>query len=396
MNDSKTSLNIVHICPFYSPCTGGVAGVALNISEELVQRGHNVTVLTTNRNIDGSILENIKNDEIINGVIIKRFKSILKIGYMHYCPDLITYLKHNNFDIIHCHSYRHPNVQLSISIGKSKNIPTILHDHGSLNEIGNTPKFKALIYKIYDLTFGKLLLRNVTRIITLTNSGKNSYIKMGVDRNKINIIPNSAKISNLSDNILPDVIQKYGLSDKTVIIFIGFLDTIKNPGLLIKAMPHIIKKIPNAFLLLIGPDMGIRKEIELLINSNNLHKNCQLLGSVYGPEKDAFLECSKLLVLPSNREGFPLVLLEAMMHGKPVVATKTIGAMEIVKNGETGFLVEINDIHGMAEAVIKILSNPGMITNMGLHAKMESRKYTTNEIINRVEELYYDIYSQIK
>ena len=78
MNHPHGSLRIAQVCTFYHPATGGVAGVARTLSEELVRRGHEVTVFSSDRNIDGSRLFQSAYEETLEGVRIRRFRTFAR------------------------------------------------------------------------------------------------------------------------------------------------------------------------------------------------------------------------------------------------------------------------------------------------------------------------------
>jgi len=99
-----------------------------------------------------------------------------------------------------------------------------------------------------------------------------------------------------------------------------------------------------------------------------------MLGNVSYEKMPYIYSISDVVVLPSLREGTPLVLLEAMACGKPVVATRVGGIPEIVEHGEGGLLVRPKDVEGLSKAILTLLEDPGLREEMGKKARRRAVK----------------------
>jgi|Deesub1362A_J573_1020465.scaffolds.fasta_scaffold00550_6 glycosyltransferase involved in cell wall biosynthesis len=157
-------------------------------------------------------------------------------------------------------------------------------------------------------------------------------------------------------------------SDK-VIGFIGRLVQEKGIEELFLAMTKVVREIPQAKLLIVGDtlesdrDQRLKKRLRELIQANKLEGAVKFAG--FREDIPKLLAIMDLFVLPSHREGMPRTLLEAMAAGKPVVATNIRGCREEVIHGVTGLLVPVRDPCALAEAIVKILSNPELAYAMG-------------------------------
>lgn len=110
-----------------------------------------------------------------------------------------------------------------------------------------------------------------------------------------------------------------------------------------------------------------KREAEKIISENNMQSKIKFNGVLTGADKTKFLKTSDILVFPSRyrHEGFPLVILEAMSAGIPVISTKNTGAIpDIVIDGETGFLIEESDVKGIANAILKLASDDSLRKSM--------------------------------
>ena len=141
--------------------------------------------------------------------------------------------------------------------------------------------------------------------------------------------------------------------------YVGRLSEEKGTLNFVKAIPEIIEK-ENEIEFLIGGDGLLRDEIEKYVSKENLNDKVKLTGWIPHDELPEYLNELKLLVLPSYTEGLPNIMLEAMACGTPVLATPVGGIPDIIKDGETGFLMENNSPEGIAENVIRALAHPNI------------------------------------
>jgi glycosyltransferase involved in cell wall biosynthesis len=95
------------------------------------------------------------------------------------------------------------------------------------------------------------------------------------------------------------------------------------------------------------------------------------------------------MVLPSKWEGFPLVILEALAAGVPVVATDNLGAREIIENGRNGWLVPVGDTDALAQCVLSVLSKADLAVNVSQAGKkLMEQEYTREKMISALELIY--------
>ena len=114
----------------------------------------------------------------------------------------------------------------------------------------------------------------------------------------------------------------------------------------------------------------------------------------WGPRTDMpdILNQAHVVCLPSYREGLPKVLIEAAACGKPLVATDAPGCREIVRNGENGLLVRVRDGHSLAEAVLRLVEEPGLRQRLGRNGReMVEREFTLDGVVNRTLALYREL-----
>ena len=116
--------------------------------------------------------------------------------------------------------------------------------------------------------------------------------------------------------------------------------------------------------------------------------NVRMLG--HRSDARMLLDAADVFVLPSRHEGMPLVLLEAMDAGLPVVATRVIGSEEVVVDGETGFLVPSQDAGALAVAIGRLLEDAGLRRRFGAAGRRRFESFFTNERMTAATAAVYD------
>jgi glycosyltransferase involved in cell wall biosynthesis len=164
-----------------------------------------------------------------------------------------------------------------------------------------------------------------------------------------------------------------------MVVGVGRLEEQKNFFLLIRAFKQLIHSYPDYKLVIYG-EGNLRSELEgyasKKLPNDSFHfpgNNADLLNSI----KDA-----EMFVLSSNYEGFPNVLIEAMAIGMPVISTDcpSGGPTELIRNGENGYLVPVNDDLAMFNSMLKIVQNSEYSTQMGKNATLVKEKYEAQAI----------------
>lgn len=199
---------------------------------------------------------------------------------------------------------------------------------------------------------------------------------VGVDENRYHSVPKEEQLI---------IRKKFGFSEEQkIILCVGELLPNKNQQMAIRAMKEIVKKYPDAILLLAGN--GPEKEnLESLIHSLGLQKNVKMLGYVtnlqeYQRIADVSVSCSK-------REGLGLNIVEAMLSGTPVVVTANRGHRELTQSGKIGCMVKVNDTDAMIAGILSTLDDRNQ---MKMQAKVHhyAVRYTNASVKKELENIY--------
>lgn len=373
---------------------GGPVKVLYDVSRELVKRGHEVVVYTSdvknvNSRVSGDFAE-------IDGVKICYFKNLSMFfarRKIFITPSIIPTVRKNIkfFDIVHIHGYRSfQNPVLHYYLEK-KLVPYVLQSHGTLSVMGISKHPK----RVYDLFIGRRILRDAASVIALTRMEAEQYRSIGVPEEKISVIPNGIDLSEFTD--LPpkgSFRKKFGIDDdEKIVLYLGRIHKIKGIDVLVKAFANVVEKLEDVKLVVVGPDDGYLGELRALIRSQKIEGNVLVTGPLYGKGKlEAYIDAD-VYVLPSRYEIFGMTILEACACAKPVVATKVSGAaLDIILNGHTGFLVQPEKVPELTEALIHLLTNEDKAKKMGMQAKERAAKmFSIETVVDKIENLYKEI-----
>jgi glycosyltransferase involved in cell wall biosynthesis len=173
------------------------------------------------------------------------------------------------------------------------------------------------------------------------------------------------------------------LEESLVILFVGRVTKDKGIVELVEAFQRLQKSQPNIELILIGPFEPDRDPLpEQTLNEINTNNKIHTVGFSTQPEK--YMGAADIFCLPSYREGFGSVVIEAGAMELPTVATRVTGLVDAVVDGETGFLVPPKNIEALSTALAKLLSTPEIRYRMGKTARQRAIREFDSQVINQI------------
>jgi len=202
---------------------------------------------------------------------------------------------------------------------------------------------------------------------------------------KIVTIPSAVDSSFLNDAALKGAESR---PSYPVILYVGRLAPRKGVHYLLRAMPNIRKHFPKAMLFVVG-EGPLKQHLEDLSRRLDLQNSIMFWGYVSDERIRRLFALADVVVVPSVFEGCPLVLLEAMAAGKPVVASAVQGIPEVVKPDFSGLLVKPNDTHEIENAVVRLLKDENFANYLGENArKTIIMDYSWEKTAKRTLEVY--------
>jgi glycosyltransferase involved in cell wall biosynthesis len=243
----------------------------------------------------------------------------------------------------------------------------------------NDDPFRAGAFRYLE----RLLARRARRIVTITESlARFNEERVGIPRGKLAVVHYGLDELPPAWGSNPPLELPDGAR---VLLALGRLVPQKGLDFALRALPAIRASHPDAVLVIAGEGPE-REALESLARELGVADALFLLGRA--GDVAALLERSELLVHPSRWEGFGLVLLEAMLAARPIVATRVSSIPEIVADGETGVLVPPDDAQALAAAVIQVLGDPGSLGAAGRARALE--RFSAAEMARRTAAVYAD------
>jgi len=178
-----------------------------------------------------------------------------------------------------------------------------------------------------------------------------------------------ARIHLISYPIVEDMFfETPEYSQGKAVLYAGTIYPLKNALTLLKAMRVVIQRHPDSKLRICGRllDAGYMKSLKTYVAEHNMENNVEFLGVISRREIIACLQDSVCLALPSRQENTPNVIAQAMSAARAVVATPVGAVPEMVVDGVTGYLVDPDDIQGMADRICALIESPDLARKMGL------------------------------
>lgn len=263
-----------------------------------------------------------------------------------------------------------------------RNTPLVITLRGSdINIFGKKPIFQYLV---------KYALKKATRIITVSNNLKYEAIKLGAREDRISVIPSGIDTNKFRPMDKQRLMTKLRLPDGFIILFAGNLVKLKGIDKLLRISVNLSKEFD--FHLLIAGDGPEMKNLEELANRLGL-SNILFKGMISYQDMPFYMAASDILVLPSESEGLPGCVQEAMACGMPTVASNVGGLPDIITNGVNGYLV--NNEEEMEERLRLMMSSPSLMASMGANAlEFAKRNLCLDAVVEKTEKLYHSILKQ--
>lgn len=289
---------------------------------------------------------------------INKFFVLLKYGYSYfrYLLRLIPIVKENKFDIIYISGKKELLFAYLLKIFTS--VPYVYHCHG----ISETEEIGSIYRK---------MLSSADKIVCVSRATEHILEEKQVNKDKMTVIYNGIDIDKVSEFLRPDA--TYGNSFK--VLFAGAIRQEKGVHLLANAVNRIASEEGGISLDVFGEVTNEmhRSFFEELSKTASASNGAIRLN---GYTNDILSEISKcdLLVLPSENEGFGMVLIEAMCLKKPVIGSRVGGIPEIIDDGKTGLLFESKNADDLYEKIKYLKNNPTIATKMGLLGRERAEK----------------------
>jgi glycosyltransferase involved in cell wall biosynthesis len=359
--------------------TRGGCGVGMRVLKEsklLSERGHKVMIFSTNH-VKGS-KATCPSEEKIGNVEIRRFpaKKLGLAGDSYMVWDFTKSALSFRPDVIIAHSYRHPHTTQVLKIARKLGCRAFLVTHAPFGREQTRSGMQNIGVKVYDSIIGKKVLKKFDKIIAITFWELPYLEKLGVPKSRIAYIPNGI------DEEFFRPIKRLNKIKKAA--YLGRVAPIKQ----IETMVEAASSLDIEFLVMGPAESDYSSQLKNMIKKKNI-KNISLVNQPYSShEQIGILDKSDIFILPSKSEGMPQTLIEAMARGKIVAVSNNAGNLDLVNDGENGFIFENGNPSSLAEVLkyIQSLSLPKLHA-VQKEARRTAEKFKWAKLIDNMEKM---------
>lgn len=380
---------ILRAIPSYFPYVTGPANQARAISRGLAPLGYESLVVTTDLGArDAPRRQRLDDVEVL--------RLPIRAGFMQYhvVPGAWNAFLHRPADLIHVHSYRNYLADVAASAAHRRGLPLILQLHGSLVGYQHIVQgWRQMFYRAFDLLTRPLPTLRAARVIVSTSVERDEVTRYGIPRERVCVIPMGV---TPEEYFFPDVQR-----DPRRITFVGRLAADRNVEQLLRALA-LIADLGWSCTIAGGEERrsyahatGYVAVLKDLAAQLGIAGQVTFTGPLYGEVLRRAYAASGIFVYPSRYENFGQTILEAAAAGCVLVTTRVGVANDLVRTGESGFLVDQDDHQETAARLRWLLTHPDEEACMGVVASaMVRQHYAWGPILRCYTTLYDDVVAE--
>lgn len=351
---------------FYPPVRSGSSVQVERLCSELVKKGWDVVVISARTGAE------IAEYEVVDGVHIYRMPSLvipkaMTLGFnfswlgITFKPANIKRIKRiiekHNPSLVHLHNYMFDLALSAVYMCRLYKLPMVLTIHTFLRH--PSPMINILFYLVEQLFLKGMIIRKAKCVIC-PDMNVMSYVQCEFGNISTVLVPYGIHLSSSLANSGRDLINRFGLVGKRLILSVGHLHAMRNRKDLFLAMPYVLKGIPNAVLMIIG-DVSIQLPDDLIQN-NKINNGILFAGSLKHADVSSLLgfadlEAHWLNLYDPQKTSLGIASLEAMSAGLTVLTTANpdIFGKGILNNGENIIIIEPGHPQSLAQVIIDLL-----------------------------------------
>ncbi len=380
-------MNILHLIPSVGPMSFGPGYVALNLAKEQQRLGCSVQIWCLDTSMD------VQWASEVSGLSRKNIRSFscMSPSFLKYSPEMERVAMGSaggQFDVVHQHSIWTGISRVTYKLSKKHDIPSIIAPHGSLESwaLKRSNWKKQIATYLYE----SRNLNNAACLHATAEPEFSDFQKYGL-LNPIAVIPNGISNKCLNSDGSADNFRNHFKINphKRILLFMSRITPKKGLFMLLNAINMIINVFDDWMLVLIGPDeFGHKSEVEALVKELNMKDIVKFVDPVFNQLKRDAFSAADLFVLPSYSEGAPIVILDSLAVGVPVITTKASPWEDLSTYG-CGWWVGVN-VNEISEALKCAVGLPReYLKEMGQRGKeLVASKYTWSSLTQMTVDLY--------
>ena len=299
-------------------------------------------------------------------------------------PDLVGVAKRElkNFDIIHLHSLRTIQNVIIHHYAKKYRIPYVLQLHGIASW-----RNRFRLQGAFDTFFKSSLIGDASRIIALSNFMAKI---IGLDWNKVVVVPNGIDLPVKGSIPEGAFKEKFGIESRYMVLYVGRVGMDKGLDFLVKSFSLLTRDMTDVSLVIVGPDDGYLKRLQMLVNELNLQDRVTFTGFLNSEEISAAYSDADVLVDPKPMEEFGLTPFEAILCSTPAIVVEGNGCAEWLSKCNWKYFVKFNDLDGLKDLCLRLFRG---VEKERLEAAREwiIQNLSWERVVERLESVYFDI-----
>jgi glycosyltransferase involved in cell wall biosynthesis len=376
-------LKVLNVNHLLDPHTGGgTAERTIQMSRALSDASIDCRIITLDIGLDERLIDQLKSVAVMALPCINKRFFIPSVSY----NTLLNAVK--NVDIIHIMGHWTILNALVYKVANHIGKPYVVCPAGALPIFGRSKLIKTLYNKI----IGQNIVRNAEACIAISPDEIDHFKNYGVSSDKATIIRNGI---NPTDFQLKDESlfrTEFSLNNIPYILFMGRLNSIKGPDLLLEAFCRIADNIFPYRLVFAGPDGGMLETLKAIAKKHHCEDRVRFLGYVGGNDKAQAYNEADLLAIPSRQEAMSIVVIEAGATATPVLITDQCGFNVVDEIG--GGKVVTATIDGLSKGLLELIEKRKQLKTMGNNLKRYTlENYTWESLVNQLLSLYRNILS---
>jgi len=382
-------VKLLHVTPAYPPARryGGPLTSVHGLARALVQRGHEVEVLTTNVDVGQRIDVPLERPTELDGVRVRYFDAS-RFRRLYRAPGMKAALRGAaDFDLVHVHALYNWPAFAAARAAERAGVPWVVSPRGmlvrALVEARSRWLKTAWIRAVERRTLERAAAVHATsaREAADLRAFELRWPPVFEVPNGVEAVPESGTPPPATTPAVRDACRRDGL-----VLFLGRVNWKKGLDRLVEALIHA----RAAHLVVAGPDDGYAAELAVHVERLGLGERVTCVGAVDGADKRALLAAASVLAVPSYHENFGNVVLEAMAAGLPVVATPEVGASAVLREHGAGRVAE-GEPGALAAALTELLDDPSLARSLGAAGRSAAREhFGWPALAERMERAYRD------
>lgn len=397
-------LCVLHVTPYSGDAWayGGIPRLSQAMARSLADRGHSVTICTTDAcDADNRLQppesdagarffawDPVRTSDRITTRVFPNLSNRLAYHQQVFSPiGLRAFLREHalSYDVAHLHACRNLPGVIAARCLREAGVPYVLAPNGTAPVIER----RHLAKRLFDVALGDDVTRHAHRVLAVTEAERRQLRDIGVEDDRIRLIPNPIDLAEFSRTPRPGAFRgRHGLTGP-VVAFLGKITPRKRVDALIRAFAQL--KTSHATLVVAGNDMGAEASARATAAAMGVADRTRFTGLLQGAERLELLADADVVVYPSEHEIFGLVPLEALLVGTPVVVADDSGCGEVVSHVGGGLVVSGADA-ALARAIDTVLGQPADWRESAREAAHEVRaRFGAEAVGARLEELYGEV-----